>query len=282
MTTDLIPRHLIWLRAGGRSDQTIHDRGRLLNHADHHLPNGLDRAHTEEIQVYQADLRWSDWTRFTYDNHLRGYYVWGVNAGHYSMDPTAAIPRPMEGDRLPDPITDAELADLFARAPAHWHLVFALCAYAGLRVSEAARLLRLDITADLIRVRAGKGRKDAYVDTHPLVWTMVRNLPARDADGRALCVVRDQYGRPCTGYQLTNRAWHLFHRILDTPDVHLHRLRHWHATTLLAGGADLETVRQCMRHARITSTVGYTLIAPRKRRAALMSLPVVAGAPAGD
>jgi integrase/recombinase XerD len=273
--TDLIPRHLTWLRAGGRSDHMIHDRGRLLRHANSHLPHGLDEAHTEEIQAYQANQRWSDWTRYTYDGHLRGYYAWGVNAGHYTLDPTAAVPRPREGDRLPDPITDGELADLFARAPAHWHLVFALCAYAGLRVSEAARLDRRDITPDRIRVRLGKGRKDAYVDTHPVVWAMVRDLPAGP-------VVRDGHGQPVTGYQLTNRSWHLFHRTLGMPEVHLHRLRHWYATALLGAGADLETVRQCMRHARITSTVGYTLIASQKRRTAILTLPVVGAAPAED
>jgi len=270
--SDLIARHATWAKSGGSADTTIDARVRLLTHADRHLPLGLDRAHTEELQAYQSNPDWSAWTRYTYDGHLRAFYRWGVAAGHYTLDPTLAIPRPPEGTRLPDPITDVELTYLFEHAPCWWHLPLALAAYAGLRVSEIARLRRQDITVDRIRVRCGKGGKDAYVDTHPIVWALVRDLPP----GR---VVRDDTGAEVTGYQLTSRGWYLFHS-LGMPDVHLHRLRHWHATSLIEHGADLETVRQCMRHANLSSTGWYVLISNPARRAAVHRLPAMGHGPA--
>jgi len=271
--SDLIPPHLTWLRAGGRSTATIDARQRLLWHADDHLPYGLDDAYADEIAAYEANDDWAPWTLHTYDSHLRGFFGWGVETGHLPDDPMRHLIRPDEGDRLPDPCTDAELARLLELAPAKpWRLVWLLAAYQGLRVSELARLRRQDITPERIRVRRGKGRKDAYIDTHPIVWAAVKDLPMGE-------VVRDPDGSTVTGYQLTNRGWYLF-RKLGLPEMRIHRLRHWHATSLLAGGADLETVRQCMRHASITSTVGYTLIASNVRRAAVHALPIVQLEPA--
>lgn len=276
--SDLIARHATWLKAAGRADTTIAARVRLLHHADRHLPLGLDRAHTDEIQAYQSNPDWSAWSRYTYDSHFRGFYRYGVEIGEYTMDPTLAIPRPPEGNRLPDPVTDRELTHLFEHAPRWWHPVLALAAYAGLRVSEIARLRRQDITEERIRVRCGKGGKDGYVDTHPIVWALVRDTPVRQGK-RATAAVHDDMGAEVTGYQLTSRGWYLFHS-LGLPDVHLHRLRHWHATSLIANGADLETVRQCMRHANLSSTGWYVLISNPARRAAVHRLPAMGHGPA--
>lgn len=271
--SDLIPLHTKWLRAGGRSENTILARERLLWHADEWLPFGLDQAHPDEIAEYEADPSWEPWTLHTYDGHLRGYYGWAVEFGHLTSNPMEHLIRPREGDRLPDPCTDAELARILTEAPEHpWRLVGLLAAYEGLRVSECAQLERRDITQDRLRVRRGKGRKDGYLETHPMVWDAVRDLPPGP-------VVRDARGQPVTGYQLSRRAWDLF-RKLGMPGMRLHKLRHWHATSLLAAGADLETVRQCMRHASITSTVGYTLIQSEKKRAAVHRLPVMGHEPA--
>lgn len=265
--SDLIPRHETWLRAGGRSEATINRRVRLLWHANATLPHGLDDAHPRELAEYLDDPTWSDWTRYTYDAHLRNYYSWAVDIGEHTTDPMAKLLRPPEGERLPEPCTDEELMRLLAEAPEKpWRLVILLCAYAGLRVSEAAELRRQDITAERFRIRCGKGRKAAYIETHPIIWAAVKDLPAGQ-------VVRDRDGSPVTGYQLTNRGYYLF-RKLGMPEMRIHRLRHWHASSLLAGGANLVTVQQCMRHASITSTVGYTLIQSATRRAAVHSLPL--------
>lgn len=271
-TTQLVPLHLQWLQAGGRAKSTVRDRGRLLEHADRHLPYGVDNANSDEIAAYLSYDGWSTWTRHTYDGHFRGFFDWAYNTRYRDDNPMWDLLRTPEGDRLPDPCTDEELVQMLTRAPRWWQMVFLLAAYAGLRASEIGALLRQDVTVDRIRVRQGKGGKDAYVDTHPLIWEAVRELPK----GR---LVRDAAGQPVTGYQLTNRAWEMFHRI-DLPDMHLHRLRHWYATALLKAGADLETVRQCMRHANITSTVNYTLIASAARRVAVHRLPAI-GARAG-
>jgi integrase len=272
--SQLIDPHLKWLKAGGRSEKTLENREQALWQAEEQLPYGLDEATTDDVADYLGNGTWSTWTRHTYETHLRRFYDWMYDTHERDDHPMWGLLRTPEGDRLPNPCTDEELAHLLEHAPRKWRLVFLLAAYAGLRAAEIGNLERDNITIERIRVERGKGGKDAYIDTHPIIWEAVRDLPA----GK---VVRDPDGSPVTGYQLTNRGWYLYRR-LGMPDMHLHRLRHWHATSLLAAGADLETVRQCMRHASIVSTVGYTLIASKARREAVHRLPAVGHGPADN
>lgn len=271
--TDHIAAYSQWIRVGGLARSTVTGRERLLRHADKHLPHGLIEATADELADYFDNDRWSTWTSYTYDGYMRGFYGWAVKVDHITENPMSLLMRPPEGERLPNPCTNEELLHLLTRAPEKpWRLAFLLAAYAGLRVSEAARLRRQEITEEHIRVRQGKGKgggKDAVIDTHPIIWEVVKDLPNGP-------VVRDPDGQEVTGYQLINRGYYLY-RSLGLPEMRFHRLRHWHATSLLEHGADLETVRQCMRHASIVSTAGYALISSERRRAAVHRLtPVVA------
>ncbi len=265
---DFIPRHLRHLRARGMARSTIESRQRLLLHADRNLPYGLDEADRDELEEYLADERWSDWTRHTYDGHLRGYYRWAVDAELLELDPMRTMPHPRKGNRLPNPVSDAELAEALERSPRQpWGMAIRLCAYAGLRASEAARLRREDVTEHHVRVRDGKGGRDGLVDTAPELWEYVRHAPA----GPLIVSAR---GRPMSPRYMINYQSDHF-RIIGMPDLHLHRFRHWFATTLLRKGVDLRTIQELMRHRSISSTEGYTLVVDEQRRAAVRALPVM-------
>lgn len=274
--SDLIPLHLSWLRAGGRSERTIHDRQRLLHHADAHLPYGLDNAHTDEWAEYLSHPGWSKWTRHTYFHHGNGYYDWAVACEHITINPMAALIRPPEGDRIPDPASDGELAHALTVLPEQpWRMAVLLAAYQGLRCCEIVTIRREHCTATHIRVR-GKGGRVATVPTHPAVWAAVAHRPPG-------LLVTGARGGPLTAQMLTQMQGAVWRRI-GQPDQHLHRFRHWYATSLLAAGADLVTVRDLLRQRSIHSTVGYTAVVDTRRRAAVALLPTVAisgGAPAG-
>ncbi len=270
--SDLIAKHLRELRASGFARSTINSRRRLLHHADRNLPYGLDEADRDDLAEYLSNDEWSDWTRHTYDSHLRGYYAWAYEVDELTLNPMIGMRHPRHGECLPDPVTDEELARALDYSPPQpWRMAVMLSAYAGLRGSEAARLRREDITRDHIRVRYGKGGRDALIEIAPVLWDYVRHAPPGE-------LVRTAAGDPITGVHLiAYQRWHW--RALGMPDVHLHRFRHWYGTALLKAGNDLRVVQELMRHKSIVSTQGYTQVVSSQRDHAVRSLPRI-GAPA--
>jgi len=264
--SDLIARHLEHLEGAGYSERTTRDRRRLLLHADARLPYGLDEASCDEIAAYLGRRTWSTWTRSTYWAHLRGYYRWGVRLGALTLDPMTMLDRPPSGDSLPDPVTDAEVAQALARSPIQpWGTAVMLAAYAGLRCFELGRLRREDVTEHELRVRVGKGGRAGIVPTAPALWDYLRGRPPG-------LLVLSARGRPLAARSLVSNQHAHWERI-GLPEVHMHRFRHWFGTTLLRQGADLRTVQELMRHRSILSTQGYTQIVSEQRSKAIRTLP---------
>ncbi|MES2211491.1 MAG: tyrosine-type recombinase/integrase, partial [Chloroflexota bacterium] len=259
--SDLIPPHLTWLQAGGRAARTIHARERLLYHANEALPYGLDNAHPDEISYYLADPDWATWTRHTYHGHLVGYYRWAWAARYLSSNPMAELLRPPEGDRIPNPVTTEELAAALDRLPRQpWRMAVLLAAYAGLRCCEIVAVRREHCTPTLLRV-VGKGGRKRAVSMSLVLWAEIQDLPPG-----LLCV--GARGQALTAQMLTQMQGPIWQRIGLNPSVHMHRFRHWFATSLLESGATLPEVQVLMGHASITSTVGYTQVVDSRRLAA--------------
>lgn len=275
--SDLVCRYGIFLKGGGYSPRTIESRISFLARVDtEHLPYGLDEASPDELGELLGTESWSDNTRSTYWSHLHGYYEWAVRkARELAFNPLDDLHRPAAGDDTPDPVTDDELALAIERSPdSPWRLAVRLAAYAGLRGSEIAAIHREHITEQRVHVVLGKGRRDRYVPTHEYLWDAVRYLrPGR--------LVLSSTGLPLTGHRLTS-GQHRHWRSIGLPDVHLHRFRHWYATTLLLHGNDLRTVQELMGHRSIISTQAYTKVVSRQREQAIRSLPLPARAKGPD
>lgn len=261
MPMELIRAHLTWLQAAGRAANTINDRSRLLRHANRHLPHGLNYASEDEIASYLARPDWSDWTRYTYRQHISGYYVWAVRRGHLTLDPTADLPKPKQGPTLPQPCTDEELA-IALTAPAPYARAMWLAAYAGLRCHEIVAAHRSHIADGQLRV-LGKGGK-------------VRMVPINHMLDNELWSERGQLlGVDWTPHKLTKRQRDAWHTVGLSPAMHLHRGRHWFATRLLEEGADVRVVQQLLGHSSLATTEGYLAVTDVRTRLAVTRLPRV-------
>jgi integrase len=269
----MIDAHTRHLRARGASPRTITDRTKVLRRLHTALPYGLAYASTDELEDWLAsDDDWSQWTRYTYANHVRGFYAW-ANGTWLAGDPAAVMARPRQPESVPRPVSDDELATALGRAPEPWRTAIVLAAFGGLRIGEAAGLRREDVDADRIWIRRAKGGSPASVDTHPLVWETVEPRPPGP-----LCVRQD--GRPAdVGWFYTRER--LFFDRIGLGAVTMHRFRHWYGTTLLSNGADLRTVQEALRHRNVASTQGYTAVGGGQRRLAIRSLPNPTQHPAG-
>lgn len=259
----LLPIHLTHIRAAGYTAATIRDRKRLLAIADTQLPGGIDTPTTEELATFLAHDGWSPATRRTYYSHLRSFYRWACASkpAYLDWDPSSALTPPRDPTGVPHPVTDSELRDALARSSGHWRLVITLAAYAGLRRADICHLRREDVTADTIRIERGKGGKSAVLPTHPEIWRLVEPMPP----GR---LVR------AADHNMSRYARRHFDAI-GMPEVHLHRFRHYFATALLRGGADVRVVQSLMRHSSLQTTARYLDIADGQRRLAISTLPVL-------
>lgn len=265
--SDLLPAHLTWLRAAGRSARTIAARRRVLIHADEHLPWGLDEADDGELATYLAHTGWSAWTRHTYHVHLSGYYRWAARAGHLTLDPMLMLPRPPEGPRIPNPLTNHELRHALGAPDQPWRRALMLAAYAGLRCCEIVTVQRKDYNEGRLRV-VGKGGKVRIV---PVAAPLARELAT--APPGLLCVgVR---GKALTAQMLTQMQRPVWRRMGLPDEFRLHRGRHWFATRLLEGGADIRIVQQLLGHASLHSVQGYTAVVEPRMVSAVAVLPDV-------
>lgn len=265
----LLEPHLRYMRAGGFSPCTIHDRKRLILAADRALPHGVDNPQPAELEEYLGRESWSQWTRYTYYTHFRGLYGW-ASSGHrpwLAWDPTEDLAKPQAPEDMPNPVTDQEVQYALERSDEKWRTIITLAAYAGLRVTDICRLNRDDVTQDTIRVSAGKGRKQAMLPTHPLIWQRIESYPSGLILGGAHLRASGRTDLPAAARRHFDS--------IDMPGVHMHRFRHWYATMLLRNGADIRNVQLLMRHSSLATTARYLLITDEQRRLAIRTLPVL-------
>jgi integrase/recombinase XerD len=199
------------------------------------------------------------------------WFRWLVIEGHRDADPMlriAAMPR-QRGE--PRPITDAELVRLLALPGLHerTRVKILLAAFAGLRVAEIARVrgADVDVVRRVIWVH-GKGRRspDKTVPLHPLLILACARMPAKGWWFPS----RSDPDRPMHSTCVTSALSRVMRRagVSGTP----HALRHWYGSTLLANGADLRTVQECLRHANIATTQIYTRVPDDRRHEAVDGL----------
>lgn len=257
---DLISDYLAYLRSESCSDRTIGDRKRILTVMHRDLPCGLYQACTEELKTWLWRDGISMSTRETYYGAFNSFFSWALAEGIIDYDPAAAIKRPKPPQRLPNPVTDQQLAEALDRAGEPVLVWTKLAAYAGLRCMDIEHMTRERINEHTITVVESKGGKARVIGTHPVVWEAVRDLPPgpiTDLDAR----------------QISMRAWTYFHRNLRMPGVRMHRFRHWFGTMIQRLYRDITVTQKLMGHASPATTAGYVLVAAEQTSAAVSLLP---------
>ena len=204
---------------------------------------------------------------------FRGFWRFCRTWIHLEVDPTAGLPSPRRGRRLPKVLSKTAVNAILEAGDARpaasplalrdRALVEALYA-TGARVSEACGWRIEDVRlADRVVRCLGKGRKERWV---PLSVPAAEAIAAYLRTGRP-ALVRGRAGERLfvsrTGGPLDR---HRVFRLLGTRAVTSgvsgprspHVLRHSFATHLLSGGADLRAVQEMLGHADVATTEIYT------------------------
>ena len=190
-----------------------------------------------------------------------------------SVDPTAGVrlPRARRAEHtMVIPTPGQVRAALDHAAPEHRALV-AVCAFAGLRLGEAAGLRAddLDAAAGLLSVRRqvqGTNVANAEVVPPKAGSERVIAVPAELVDIlrehiNAIGTIRAEGYLFTSGGHLLNRSsaghiWRMIRKRAGLPaEYTLHTLRHFYASALIAAGCDVVTVQRALGHAQPSITL---------------------------
>lgn len=249
------------MRAAGRASRTIVERERLLRSTGLQLRE----ATTVELEAWLAGGEWSPATRRAYTDTLRLFYGFLRRRGLRPDDPTEPLERVRVPRSRPRPISTADLERLIAGARRHRTLGYVLlAAYAGLRVSEIARVRGEDVHGGRLTI-AGKGGRVDRLPMHPRLQTYADTMPAT-----GFWFVSPA-GGPVTGANVSRVLSDLMGR-LGVPGTP-HALRHWYGSSLVAAGVQMRVVQESMRHANLQSTQIYAEVTEDQLEAAIGLLP---------
>jgi integrase len=207
-------------------------------------------------------------------NNVRGVLRAAVRDRVIASDPSDGITlprvrRPEVAMTLP---TTAQVRALLGAAPDEWGAFVALCAFAGLRLGEAAALQAGDV--DFLRrtltvtrqVQRGTG---GQVEIRPPKYGSERSVYLADGLVEILaehvaahCPGTDPgrwlfgFGKDVPPHQNTVGFWWRKARAAaGCAAVKLHDLRHFYASGLIAAGCDVVTVQRALGHASATVTL---------------------------
>jgi integrase len=220
-------------------------------------------------------------------------------------DPTDGVrlPRGRRADVAMSIPTPEEVGQLMAVADERFQPFIALCAFAGLRLGEAAgvqlgdidflrRSLKVSrqvqrVNGGAIDVRAPKyGSERVIYLADSLVNVLAEHVTAYGTTGKHRWLFAGEGDDPphqnSVGYW-----WRKALRDAGLSGIKLHDLRHFYASGLIAAGCDVVTVQRSLGHAKATTTLNtYAHLWPtaedRTRKAADSIMAEARSAPAVD
>lgn len=218
---------------------------------------------------------------------IRGLYRFAYGEGLIETDVAARLDLPRQPRLLPETLTVEEVDRLLEaaagpelgsvgalRSRALLELLYA----AGVRISEALRLDREDLSLDAGTVRViGKGDRERQVPVGEIAVEWLRRWidegrpellkVGHVAPPRGGPLFLGDRGRRLARQQGWATVKSAAHRAGLADQVSPHTLRHSFATHLLEGGADLRIVQELLGHASISTTQLYTHLTGERIRA---------------
>lgn len=200
---------------------------------------------------------------------IRSFYGYLVKTGVLTQDPTAMLISPKPEKRLPHFLNEREMTGVFnsieldTLAGSRDRAILELFYGTGMRLSELAglNLIDVDFTAMTVRVR-GKGGKERIL---PLGKCVIRSMieylqkrPQFHPKSGENAIFLNPSGKRISVRGIQNLVHKRLQSVSEKEKLSPHLLRHTFATHLLNRGADLESVRELLGHASLSTTQGYT------------------------
>jgi integrase/recombinase XerD len=201
--------------------------------------------------------------------YLNSWFTWLQRMDYRADNPLLKLQKPSKSIGEPRPVSDEDLVRLLAtRMHSRTRTMLMLAALAGMRVSEIAKVRGEDV--DLGRGliwTVGKGDKRKSIPLHPLLVNVAHTMPRT---GFWFTGEYEREGQSVSGTAVSSILSGVMRRAGVPGGAHC--LRHWYGSALLANGADLRVVQECLRHASVATTQVYTAVTDDRRHEAVETL----------
>lgn len=253
--------YLEWMQAGGAARSTLKTRLSHLNQFA--LVVDPYEATSAEIITYLASKNWKPETRRAARSSLKSFYQWAELTGWRDDNPTVGLRSIRVPDAAPKPTPEAVLARALKDADDTVALALLLGAYAGLRLSEIAKLHADGVEINRIRVK-GKGGKVRLVPLHP---ALREALEVRLMDYRGYL-----FPSPKLKDKPIHVSWIHVRVKKALGGYTTHTLRHRFATSAYQGSHDIRAVQRLLGHSNVNTTQRYVEVGDDSLIAAVLSV----------
>jgi integrase len=235
--------------------------------------NKLRRSHLEQWVKIMSDAGLKPGTIRTRTNNVRSVLRAAVRDRVIALDPSAglALPRVGKPDHWLTVASPRQVRAILDAADERFATLFALAAFAGLRLGEAAgvQVGDIDFLHRNLRVRrqvqrAGRGEVEIRPPKYrservvflpdQLLAQLAIHIKRYAADDLDRWMFVQASGDP-PHQNTVGHHWRAACQRAGVAGVTLHDLRHFYASALIAAGCDVVTVQRALGHARATTTL---------------------------
>jgi integrase len=235
--------------------------------------NRLRRSHLEQWIKIMTDAGLKPGTIRTRTNNVRAVLRAAVRDRVIALDPSQGLVLPRVGkpEHWLTVATPRQVRAILDAADERFATLFALAAFAGLRLGEAAAVQvgDIDFLHRSLRVRrqvqrAGRGEVEIRPPKYrservvflpdELLAQLARHVQRYASDHTDAWLFEQASGDP-PHQNTVGHQWRGACRRAGVSDVTLHDLRHFYASALIAAGCDVVTVQRALGHARATTTL---------------------------
>lgn len=262
----VINKYCLYLKDKGCRDSTIYGyKSHIKNYLEYVK---TDRPTAEDASRFRDYLLARNVARSTLNN-----YSFAIKAYHLMHGESVELSVVKRNDEIPYYFDSDDVIAIFSACDNLKHYAMLQTLFYGcLRASELCGLDNsdIDLTAQVIRIRSGKGGRDAII---PIQAGCVHVL-ARYLDARPLLEVAGRYPLFYTdfGERWDRRdIWRMFMKykkmagIQKQGGVHVFA-RHTPATIMIANGCDIRVVQEVLRHRDIRTTLRYAHVSDKTKR----------------
>lgn len=206
---------------------------------------------------------------------LRSFYMFMVQNGNVSVNPTLNLEAPHVEKKMPQILSGREVEILLEqpnvtdnkgmRDKAMLELLYAT----GIRVSELINLEISDVNIPMSFIRCRGGKKERIIP----IGNKAKDALVKYIEKARLEMIKEKNETAlfvnCSGMKLSRQGfWKLIKHYQQEAgiktDITPHTLRHSFAAHLLENGADLQSIQEMMGHADISSTQVYSRVVNSK------------------